>query len=154
MSPERILRAGIQTLLTGTVTVTKDSGPKTVKYVSKTPKARPFFPYMQLTNIFNLPDNAKACRGWRPLVRLQTFTGATPGHNSPDYADEISEQITAFMTDKPLVLDLSPTFAVISCNIEASNYNESFDSLRIGKKTGQYHIIQKITDYRLELQEL
>jgi hypothetical protein len=46
-------------------------------------------------------------------------------------------------------------FAVIHSNLEASQYVEEFADLTIGKakQSRKYHIIRKITDFRIKLQE-
>ncbi len=153
-SPVRTLRASLVTLFTGAITFTKSTGAATVKYFERDPQHRPFFPYIKYSNCFNNQNDAKACNGWQPLLRLDIVTGATVGHNSPDYADEIAEQVTALMKDKPYVLSLA-NFAVISSNLEAEQQIEEYTDLAIGRQPKKpYHIIRKIMDYRIKLQEV
>lgn len=151
-SPTQAIRAAVQTLFDGNLTF--DSG-KAVTYLDRDPGQRPKFPYVRISNIFNLPENYKNCLGWRPLLRLQTFTGASPGHNTPEYSDEIETQIIDLMSAKPYQLDLGAGYGVVSCNLEASTELEEYTNLAIGKSAAKpYHIIRKITDFRIEIQEL
>ena len=87
-------------------------------------------------------------------MRVQTFTGNVPGKNSYDFADEIEAQVIDLMQGKPYQLDLGVTYGLVSCKMEASTDVEEFANLKVGTQKKNYHIIRKLTDFRLEIQEL
>ena len=154
-SPTTKLRTSFATLL-ASLTYTKSSGSVSVEYFERHPSGRPHFPYVKYVNCFLTPENAKSCNGWGPLVVIEVVTGFTRGHGSFNFADEIEEAVIALVTDKPFALDFSPTYALISSNVEGSQYIEEITELAIGKKkiSTPYNIIRKLTEFRLQLQEL
>ena len=153
--PATKLRSSIKTLL-GSVTYTKTSGEETAPYFEQHPGHRAHFPYILYSNCFIGPDDAKGCQGWDPLVIIETVTGGTPGHTKKDWADEIEGQIVTLMTARPYALNLSPTYALIFSRLETSQYlPDEFINPDKSKPNKQgLHIIRKLTQFRLNLQEL
>ena len=152
-SPATKLRSSFTTLLSS-LTFTKSSGSASVEYFERHPSGRPHFPYVKYANCFLTPENAKSCNGWSPLVIIETVTGFQPGRGSFDFADEIEEQVIALVTGKPYALDLSPTYALISANLEGSQYIEELTNLDNAKSKPDTYIIRKVTEFRLQIQEL